>query len=48
MYSNDQDWVRGYECLPVTVDGRGHGNQEIQGSTVSADPTTKIPINSVK
>ena len=37
-----------YARLPVTVDGGGHGNPEIQGSTVSAGPKEKDPINGVK
>lgn len=51
MYSSDLGWRERwgmYACLPVTVDGEGHGNPEIQGSTVSAGPIAKDPINNVK
>lgn len=35
-------------CLPVTVDGKGHGNPGTQGSTVSAGPIAKDHIYIVK
>lgn len=31
--------------VPVTVDGGGHGNPGIQGSTVSVDPKEKDAID---
>lgn len=34
--------------LPLTLDGKGHGNPEIQENTVLADPAEKDPINDVE
>ncbi len=48
MIRGEWGWAGVYACLPGTVDGTGHGNLEIQGSTVSAGPVAKDPINNVK